>query len=38
VLDIPDQYHFMDPELVDFITAGVQAILSNLTSPLEVQA
>ena len=27
VLDIPDEYAFMDPELVDLITAGVHGAL-----------
>lgn len=28
VLDIPDEYGFMDPELVALITAGVEAVLA----------
>jgi predicted protein tyrosine phosphatase len=27
VLDIPDDYEFMDPELIDLITSGVQGAL-----------
>jgi len=27
VLDIPDEYRFMDPELVDLLRAGVSALL-----------
>ena len=27
VLDIPDDYEFMDPELINLITAGVQSAL-----------
>jgi predicted protein tyrosine phosphatase len=27
VLDIPDNYQFMDPELVDLIVVGVRAVL-----------
>jgi len=30
VLDIPDEYDFMDPELVMLIKAGVQAALGDL--------
>ncbi len=31
VLDIPDDYGFMDPELVTLLTDGTQPILSHLT-------
>lgn len=31
VLDIPDEYPFMDPELVDLIDAGVRAVLGTVT-------
>ena len=27
VLDIPDEYEFTDPELIDLITAGVRAVV-----------
>lgn len=30
VLDIPDEYHFMDPELVELIKARVSAVLDSL--------
>ena len=29
VLDIPDEYRFMDPELVELIRTGVTAVLAN---------
>lgn len=31
VLDIPDDYHFMDPELVDLIVAAVEPIIEQLS-------
>jgi predicted protein tyrosine phosphatase len=33
VLDIPDDYGFMDPELVTLITAGVRAALGDEAAP-----
>jgi predicted protein tyrosine phosphatase len=33
VLDIPDDYAFMDPELVQFITAGVYSALAESAGP-----
>ena len=33
VLDIPDEYHFMDPELVMHITAGVRNALGEDAGP-----
>lgn len=29
VLDIPDEYEFMDPELIDLITGGVRSALGD---------
>lgn len=33
ILDIPDDYQFMDPELVDLITDGVRPILDAMEEP-----
>jgi len=35
VLDIPDVYKYMDPELIDEITAGVDPVLERFMSQIE---
>jgi predicted protein tyrosine phosphatase len=32
VLDIPDDYRYMDPELVELVRSGVAGILENIAS------
>jgi predicted protein tyrosine phosphatase len=38
VLDIPDEYPFMDPELVDLIEAGVRAALGAVNEHVALRA